>query len=167
VSASGIVTTAAPSIDDGAAIWEIASRTGVLDVNSRYAYTLWCRDFADTSIVARLGDRVVGFVTGYRRPDAPDVLFVWQVAVDEQARGRGVAAALLDELAARVGCTFLETTITADNEASIALFSAFAQRHRARVDRARLFGRAELGESHEPEVLHRIGPLQQRGDQRK
>lgn len=147
-------------------MWELAAATGVLDVNSRYAYALWCRDHADTSIVARLDDRLVGFVTGYRRPSAPDVLFVWQVAVAAEARGRGLAATLLDELAARVGCRYLETTITADNAASIALFAAFARRHGARVDRAELFGHAELGDSHDPEFLHRIGPLQQRGDDR-
>ena len=138
----------------------------MLDVNSRYAYVLWCRDFSDTSTVARLDGEVVGFVTGYRRPSEPSTLFVWQVGVDAAARGRGVATAMLDGLVARVGCTYLETTITADNTASAALFSAFAERHRAAVERAELFGRDVLGDSHEPELLHRIGPLQQRGDDR-
>jgi L-2,4-diaminobutyric acid acetyltransferase len=164
MSATGVVTTSAPSSTDGTAMWEIAGRSRVLDVNSRYAYVLWCRDFSDTSIVARLDDQVVGFVTGYRRPSAPDVLFVWQVAVDAAARGRGVAGALLDDLAARVGCTYLETTITADNAASVALFTAFAKRHGADIERTELFGRPELGDAHDPEFLHRIGPLQQRGD---
>lgn len=153
------LTTTPPNAAAGPALHALAAGTGVLDVNSRYAYALWGRDFAATSLVARLGDRPVGFVIGYRRPEQPDVLFVWQVAVGASARGHGVAGRLLDDLVARVRPAHLETTITADNAASIALFTAFARRHRAAVDRTALFGSAELGDDHEPEFLYRIGPL--------
>lgn len=149
-----------PSIADGVALHRIAEASKVLDVNSRYAYLLWCRDFAATSVVARRGDDVVGFVTGYRRPERPEVLVVWQVAVDAAARGGGVAGRMLDELAARVpGTTVLETTITHDNEASRALFGAFAERHRAGVECSELFSGDLLGAGHAPEILHRISPI--------
>src|SRR6187397_2567124 len=72
-----------PAVEDGARLWQIAADSRVLDVNSSYSYVLWCRDFSATSIVAEDAGRVVGFVTGYIRQDAPDTLFVWQVAVDE------------------------------------------------------------------------------------
>lgn len=42
-----------PRIEDGAAIWRIARDSGSLDLNSSYSYLLWCRDFADTTVVAR------------------------------------------------------------------------------------------------------------------
>jgi L-2,4-diaminobutyric acid acetyltransferase len=149
-----------PHIADGIELHRIAAASQVLDVNTRYAYVLWCRDFAATSVVARLGDGVVGFVTGYRRPDRPDVLFVWQVAVDAAARGGGVAGRMLDELIARVpGVTALETTVTDDNAASRALFAAFAARHGAEIERTELFGSDVLGGRHEPEILHRISPI--------
>lgn len=151
--------TSVPTVADGVALWEIADASRVLDVNSRYAYVLWCRDFAATSIVARLDGRVVGFVTGYRRPDQPDTLFVWQVAVHESARGRRAAATMLDDLVARVGVPFLETTVTDDNAASLAMFSGLAERTGAPMDRTELFGRAELGAEHDPEFLYRIGPM--------
>ncbi len=144
---------------DGVAMWRIAAQSGVLDVNSRYAYVLWCRDFGGTSAVARLGGRVVGFVTGYRRPGEPSTLMVWQVAVGDDARGRGIAAAMLDALAERVRPRHLETTVSPDNPASTALFTRFAQRQGAPMDRSVLFGTDVLGGDHEPEFLHRIGPL--------
>ena len=73
-----------PDVADGSALWRIAGDSGTLDLNSSYSYLLWCRDFADTSAVARdeTGEPV-GFVTGYVRPERPDTLLVWQVAVDE------------------------------------------------------------------------------------
>lgn len=153
------LSVGSPEIADGVACWRLAVASRVLDVNSRYAYVLWCRDFADTSVVARKGDEVVGFVTGYLRPSDPATLLVWQVAVAEQVRGSGVAAAMLDALIGRVRASHVETTITPDNAASVALFTAFARRAGASLQRSELFGSDLLGADHEPEVLFRIGPF--------
>ena len=150
-----------PVVADAVACWRLAAATGVLDVNSRYAYLLWFRDFADTSVVARTAGDVAGFITGYRRPDEPGTLLVWQVAVDEAVRGRGVAGAMLDALYDQVdGVDHLETTITPDNPGSIALFSAFADRRCAAVRRKELFDSEQLGSGHKPEILFRIGPIE-------
>ncbi len=149
-----------PEVDDGVGCWRIAADSRVLDLNSRYAYLLWCRDFAATSVVARRDSTVVGFVTGYRRPERPSTLVVWQVAVDGPARGCGVAGRMLDALVGGVAeIDHVETTITPGNTASIALFSAFARRHGAAVARSELFGPEHLGADHEPEDLFRIGPV--------
>ncbi|MFF7445229.1 MULTISPECIES: diaminobutyrate acetyltransferase [unclassified Streptomyces] len=154
-----------PSVADGAALWRIARDSKVLDLNSSYSYLLWCRDFAATSAVARdERGEPVGFVTGYLRPDRPRTLLVWQVAVDEAQRGRGLAGALLDSLVARVSAehriTAVETTITPGNTASERLFGAFAERHDAGLEREVLFDGGLFPDGpHEPEVLYRIGPL--------
>jgi L-2,4-diaminobutyric acid acetyltransferase len=149
-----------PTIDDGVGCWRLASESKVLDVNSKYAYLLWCRDFAETSTVARLGNQVLGFITGYRRPDEPRTLLVWQVAVHDSARGQGLAGRLLDSLYDQVdGVDHLETTITPDNAPSIALFRAFARRRGAPVRTNELFGSDLLGKDHQPEHKYRIGPI--------
>jgi L-2,4-diaminobutyric acid acetyltransferase len=151
-----------PSTSDGAEIWRIARDSGKLDLNSSYAYVLWCHDFADTSVVARIGDEVVGFVTGYVRPTAPDTLVVWQVAVRDSQRGRGTAGALLDSLLEQVaeqGVRYLETTITADNAASNALFASLAKRWDTRMRHADTFGADQFPDAHEPELVYRIGPF--------
>ncbi|HEY1972409.1 MAG TPA: diaminobutyrate acetyltransferase [Pseudonocardia sp.] len=159
-------------IEDGVAMHLLAAETEVLDVNSRYAYLLWCRDFASTSVVARrAGDEaddsvVVGFVTGYRRPEEPNTLLVWQVAVAEEARGQGLAGRMLDSLWDQVAewapIDHMETTVTPDNDASIAMFTAFAKRHDTDMARTDLFDADLLsadGEDHEPEQKYRIGPI--------
>src|SRR5438093_171220 len=91
-----------PTKADGAALWRIARDSQKLDLNSPYAYLLWCRDFADTTVVAKVDGQPAGFVTAYRRPAALDTALVWQVAVDATQRGRGLAGALLDELFTRL-----------------------------------------------------------------
>jgi diaminobutyrate acetyltransferase len=142
-------------------MWEIARDSRVLDVNSGYAYVLWCRDYATTSIVTTDEyDRPVGFVTGYLRPEAPGTLFVWQVAVDEDQRGRGAAARMLHTLLDRLrpcGVTRLETTISPDNTASIALFTAVAQQRGTHITRTDLFAPDDFPDSHLAEDLYTIG----------
>jgi L-2,4-diaminobutyric acid acetyltransferase len=154
-----------PHVDDGAALWRIAKDSGTLDLNSSYSYLLWCRDFAGTSVVARTADgEPVAFVTGYIRPERPHTLLVWQVAVDAAQRGRGLAAALLDGLTLRVAdqseLTCMETTITPGNTASERLFTSYAARRGATVEREVLFDTGQFPDGpHDPEVLYRIGPL--------
>ncbi|WP_344364665.1 diaminobutyrate acetyltransferase [Streptomyces gobitricini] len=153
-----------PRVEDGAAIWRIARDSEVLDLNSSYSYLLWCRDFAATSLVARGADgEPIAFVTGYIRPQRPQTLVVWQVAVDHAHRGRGLAGVLLDALTTRVagqGVHTVETTITPDNTASDRLFTSYAERRGASLEREVLFDGGLFPEgTHEPEVLYRIGPI--------
>ncbi len=143
-------------------MWRVARDSQTLDLNTSYAYLLWARDFATTSVVVEdEGGSVVGFVSGYLRPDAPHTLMVWQVAVDADQRGHGLAGRMLDHLADTVpGVTSLETTITADNTASRALFSGFARGRGAGHEEIDLFLAGHFpDEGHDPEVLHRIGPF--------
>lgn len=154
-----------PRLEDGAAIWRIARDSRTLDLNSSYSYLLWCRDFADTTVVARdAAGEPVGFITGYVRPRQPRTLVVWQVAVDEAQRGRGLAAAMLDGLSAHVaaeqGLDGVETTVSPDNTASNRLFARYAERHGAALEKEVLFDAEVFPDgAHEPEVLHRIGPV--------
>ncbi|GAA2441949.1 diaminobutyrate acetyltransferase [Streptomyces sp. NPDC051041] len=155
---------AVPTIEDGAAAWRIARDSRVLDANSSYSYLLWFRDFARTSAVASGTDGApVGFITGFRRPEQPDTLVVWQIAVDREERGRGTASAMLDHLTARLtaggALRYLETTISPDNVASHRLFRSFAVRHAAPLRREMLFPAELFPDSHDAEFLYRIGPL--------
>jgi L-2,4-diaminobutyric acid acetyltransferase len=163
----------APRLEDGAAIWRLARDSEVLDLNSSYSYLLWCRDFANTSLVARRPDdgAVLGFVTGYVRPERPRALVVWQVAVGAAHQGRGLAGRMLDLLVDRTSAgtlpeapDVLETTITADNSASIALFTAFARRRGSEGGRLHgevLFHDGLFPDGHEAELLYRIPLAQQ------
>ncbi|WP_082393080.1 diaminobutyrate acetyltransferase [Nocardia arizonensis] len=150
-----------PRVGDGAHLWRIAKDSQVLDVNSSYAYLLWCRDFASTSLVAEVDGRVVGFVIGYLRPERPDTVFVWQVAVDRGQRGRGTGAALIQRLldtVAEHGVTALETTVSPDNPASIAMFASVARRRGAAMTREPLFDTGAFPDRHAAEDLYRIAP---------
>lgn len=156
-------TVRAMAAGDGGAVWRLVEESGVLDVNSSYAYLLWCRQFGSTSVVAELDDEIVGFVTGFRPPENPEVIFVWQVGVDASMRGRGLAKRLLRELVALPGCagvTHMETTVTPSNAPSRALFRSFARAMEAEV-KVGPYLTEDLfpDQGHEEEELFRIGPF--------
>lgn len=151
-------------VDDGAAVWRLAGASKVLDVNSAYAYLLVCDRFGDTSVVAEAEGRPVGFVTGFRPPRRPEAIFVWQVAVDESMRGRGLARRMLETLVGLEGCrgvTHLETTVTPSNAPSRALFRSFARSVDAELHVTPGYA-PELfpGGGHEAEEFYRIGPFE-------
>lgn len=153
-----------PTVSDGTELWRLARDSRTLDVNSPYSYLLWCRDFASTSVVARMSGDLAGFTTGYFRPDAADTLVVWQIAVASQHRGHGVARRMLDHLSNRMtsqGCRYIEATVTPDNTASSRLFGSFARDRGAPLERTILFDTNLFPNpgGHEPEYLFRIGPL--------
>lgn len=156
-------TFESPQPGDGVELWRLVGESG-LDVNSPYAYLLMVRDFARSSVVVRDGGRVVAFIFGYRRPDADDTLFVWQVAVAASYRRRGLALKMLQHLVERLqphGVRWVEATVTPSNEASLGFFRSFARERGAVCEETDLFTAdafpSEL--SHEQERLLRIGPI--------
>lgn len=119
-----------PNKADGSDVWRLVADSKKLDENSMYCNLLQCDHFADTCIIAELDGEMVGWVSGYLPPDDEGSFFVWQVAVSEKARGRGVAKTMLAKLMDRAECAGVErlkTTITKDNDASWALFRSFAR----------------------------------------
>lgn len=141
-------------------LWTLARDSG-LDENSPYAYLMWAEYFAATSVVATTveADTPVGFVTGFRLPEDPSTVFVWQIGVDADHRGQGIASRLLDALVERTDAAFIEATVTPDNLASETLFRRLGDRHGATTTVTELFAENQFPPGHEAEHRFRIGPL--------
>ncbi|MDZ7924415.1 MAG: GNAT family N-acetyltransferase [Marinagarivorans sp.] len=55
-----------------------------------------CKSVARITRRSAIGtEKVVGFISGYIPPRTPNTLFVWQVAISEKARGKGLASQLV------------------------------------------------------------------------
>lgn len=148
-----------PTVADAPAIHDLVVRSAPLDVNSRYAYLIWCRDFAKTSVVALNGGELAGFLTGYRPPRDPDVFFSWQSAVDPALTRPGLAFAMMTHVAdqaRREGARWFETTLNPGNRAVILLIRKVAGHYGGTPETRTLFDAPELGEAHQPEILYRF-----------
>ncbi|WP_269078658.1 diaminobutyrate acetyltransferase [Endozoicomonas elysicola] len=146
-----------PNKMDGNVVHQLINRCPPLDKNSLYCNLLQCTDFASTSIVAESADGdIVGFISGYIPPDSSDTLFIWQVALDQQCRGRGIASQMLNRLFARhKQLQRLKTTISPDNIPSQKLFQAFFENQGMTVETFDHFKSGiHLDKDHEDEILY-------------
>ncbi|WP_079528370.1 diaminobutyrate acetyltransferase [Halobacillus hunanensis] len=151
-----------PTVEDGSAMWELVNNS-TLDQNSPYKYIMMCEYFAETCVVAKENDKLVGFVTAFIPPEQSDVVFVWQIGIDSSQRGKGVASKILNELVDREVCNevrYLEATVTPSNEASQSLFKKLARDHKTTCTITECFPEDLFpGEGHEEELTFRIGPF--------
>lgn len=152
----------APTAADAAAVARLVRACPPLDPNSTYAYLLLATHFAGTCVVARDRGGIVGFLSAYVPPAQPEVLFVWQVAVAAPARGRGLAAAMLDHVLLRPAArrvAWVEATVNPSNAASQLLFARLAARRGTGFATSPLFTADLFPDAHEDELLVRVGPL--------
>jgi L-2,4-diaminobutyric acid acetyltransferase len=157
------VSHRSPLQRDARSLHELTAASGTLDLNSRYTYLLICNHFSGTSVVAECEGRVVGFVSGYRLPEHSDTLFIWQITVDPQLRGRGIAREMLNTLVRRQlpqGVRFVEATVSPGNEFSRRLFWGLAHRFSTGCTETQGYDASLfLPQVHEAEPLIRIGPF--------
>lgn len=163
MSLSQDINLRVPAIEDGMSVYNLNERCPPLDPNSSYCNFLQCGHFSSTSVAAELDTELVGFISAYRLPERPDTLFIWQVAVDERARGVGLASRMLMHIFARPvseGVHYLETTITQDNQPSWALFKRLAKTLSADVKSSEWLDKdSHFDGQHDSEALVRIGPF--------
>ncbi|QUJ68476.1 diaminobutyrate acetyltransferase [Photobacterium sp. GJ3] len=153
-----------PERSDGYRVHSLIESCPPLDTNSSYCNFLQTTHFKDTCIVAELDDEMAGFVSAYRVPEKEHTLFIWQVAVSEKARGKGLAFKMIQQLLARDDLNdirYIETTITRLNKASWALFKKVDQAN-GNLGEVSLFLDEEkhFDGKHDSEYLYRI-PLKQ------
>ncbi|MGG1514575.1 diaminobutyrate acetyltransferase [Paenibacillus oryzisoli] len=157
--------------DDGQFIWQNVIESKNLDINSAYCYIMLCHYFAETCWVAEAEGNIAGFVTAFLHPSEPEVLFVWQIAVFAEHRGKGLAKRLLHQLLASERCRhvrYVETTISPDNEASRRLFAKIAQELDAPIVEGEGFPVSLFPEQgHADERLVRIGAIPETGSSSK
>ncbi|CUK15858.1 L-2,4-diaminobutyric acid acetyltransferase [Shimia thalassica] len=93
--------------------------------------------FMNTSIVAEVEGEVVGAVLAYVPPYDPETLNILHVVIHENEENKGLGSLMLGQLMRRevcAGITRVETTISASDEVTWALFRRFAQWQRRRLD---------------------------------
>lgn len=152
-----------PVAGDGNRMHALAEKCPPLDLNSEYCYLLMSTHFAKTSTVAERHGELIGFQTGYFKPEDPHVLFIWQIAVGPGGRGEGLGKKMIQSLLNRFDSgriRYLEQTVTKSNAPSRGLFGSVAKSLLTEIEESPLFGARDFASpSHEPEYLLRIGPI--------
>lgn len=151
-----------PVKSDAKKIYSLAKKTKILDVNSEYLYLLQTTHFKYTCCVAQIDNEVLGFVSGYIHPQHDDVLFIWQVGVDDALRGKNIAGQMISYLLKTNflrEIKYIHTTISPSNLASQRVFQKFAKKFNTTIKEEPMFEVKDFHNAHENEVLYTVGPL--------
>ena len=148
-----------PEKNDAKHIYDLVKKSKVLDLNSQYLYLLQSTHFKNSCSVALFENQIIGFVSGYYLPNENDSLFIWQVAVDENHRGKNLALNLIDNIVSRKNIRYLISTVTPSNISSQIVFEKFAKKYEANIKKNTLFFIEDFIDSHEEEVQFKIGPI--------
>lgn len=162
-SQHGLMTLRKAVASDGKHMWQCAKDTQILDPNSGYMYNLYCRQFADSCLVAvNDKDEMVGYVVAHHLPKKTDTLFVWQIGVHPDYQHGGIGIAMLSALVEDVEASFLQASVTPSNAKGNNLFQKYAKSHQSEFTRTKdWMGDADFSEA-EPkpaEHLYDIGPI--------
>src|SRR5699024_7416745 len=154
-----------PTLEDGAQVWELVKSTGVLDLNSSYQYLMWCQYFSDTSVVVEQDGKIVGCISGFTNQQQTNTLFVWQVAVHESHRAKGLATNMIHYMLDQDDCktiNYVEATISPSNIPSQKLFQGLARDLNTDIKVSDCSKASDFPETgHEDEDSHLIGPFNQ------
>jgi L-2,4-diaminobutyric acid acetyltransferase len=151
-----------PDLSHAAQIASLVRESPRLDSNSDYYYAIWCTDFAHNSAVALRGNEVVAFITGYRRPTAPDTYFLWQTATRARHGIPNLGVNLIHFASEREianGARAIEASVDAENTPIIMLMKTLCRRLGGTIKTGVLVPSELLsaGEAeHHDEVLYRI-----------
>ncbi len=145
--------------EDGKKMWRLIEEIGTLERNTGYFYALFAQEFANSCVVAEHAGELVGFVVGFRPPQRPDSVFVWQVGVSPSFRGHRIATGLLVNLLEHSGASVLEATVSEDNPASRALFRGIGRKLNVPCKVEPCFEPHHFYGPHEAEDMFRIGPI--------
>lgn len=151
-----------PRLTDGSQVADLIKKIGTLEPNTTYAYLLLCHHFQQSSLLLEHKNQLIGAALGYRNPQNPSALFLWQIGVLGDYRGRGYACFLLDSLIRKQSdLRFVEATISPLNHGSRRLFERVARLHRVSFQYQPLFEPHHFGsDEHEPEELIQLGPYE-------
>ncbi|WP_419767308.1 diaminobutyrate acetyltransferase [Arcobacter sp.] len=150
-----------PEKSDAIQIYDLVKESKVLDLNSEYLYLLQSTHFSSTCAVALHEEKVIGFVSGYLKPDENNSLFIWQVAVDGKYRGNDIAGRLIMNIIKRdfLDVEKIYTTVSPSNISSIKVFEKVAKGLNTKMTSSTFFEKNDFKNSHEDETLYEIGPF--------
>jgi L-2,4-diaminobutyric acid acetyltransferase len=143
-------------------ITRLVDGTDHLDRNSDYAYALWCTDFAANSAVAIRDDKVIAFLTGYRRPTAPDTYFLWQTAAEPRHGVPNLGLKLILYAVDREigkGARAVEASVDETNTSIVILMKSLKRRLGGELFKSVLFSSEMLStdkDEHHDEILYRV-----------
>lgn len=155
-----------PEKEDAKSIYSLIKNGGVLDLNSEYLYLLLATHFKESCCLIEYQSQIIGFVSAYYLPSSSKTLFIWQVAVKEEFRGKNLAFKMIENISKRKSTEFLTTTVSPSNIKSKRVFEKVAEHFKTDIKSNICFSKGDFINAHEEEIQFTIGPIEKLKDEK-
>lgn len=105
----------------------------LLILHTAYTYWVLFKYMSSTCFVLEENGKIIGYTTALRSTDNPDILFWWQMGIEEEYRGRKYSFLLTEAIvkkARALGCKHIQFTIDSSNRASYGSVSSYANKNK-------------------------------------
>jgi len=103
-----------------------------LDLHTSITYWTLFKYFPNLCYVMLENDKVIGFVSGLRSSLEKDVVYLWQIGINKEHRGKSYASTLIEyfiKSAINLNCNKIQFTIAPENESSYNAFLKYSKEH--------------------------------------
>lgn len=119
------MTITTPSNDDFIEIQKLIGELKGLVQHPVHFYKIMIHYFGNSFFIIKKDDKIIGFVWGFVSQTNKDILFLWQIGVIKEFRGKNIAQKLVErfiEYAKDNNCKKVHATVETGNIASWKMF---------------------------------------------
>ena len=103
-----------------------------LELHTPFTYWTLFNYFSNLCFLMIEGEELIGFISGIRSSLDKDVVYLWQIGVSKEQRGKNYALLLIGHfIKAVIGldCNKIQVSISPENQASYNTFVKYAKEH--------------------------------------
>ena len=136
---------------------QLAEKCPPLDIHTQYTYWVNAMYYGECCFLLLSDDEPIGYIMSL---DTPDAVFIWQIGIIEEYRGRKLSKKLIQacaDYAEKVGKN-LQVTIAEDNKASYGAFNSFCKKTGMKFEKIDEINVIDLNDEsfHEDEIRYMI-----------
>lgn len=103
-----------------------------LELHTPFTYWTLFNYFSNLCFLMEEEERILGFISGVRSSLDKDIVYLWQVGVSKEYRGKNYASLLIDHFVKAVidiDCNKIQVSISPENESSYNAFAKYTKEH--------------------------------------
>ncbi len=103
-----------------------------LDLHTSFTYWTLFKYSSNLCFIMLEVDKTIGFISGIRSSLDKNVVYLWQIGINKEDRGKNYASILIDHFIKSVialGCNKIQVSIAPENESSLNTFLKYSKVH--------------------------------------
>ena len=131
-----------------------------LELHTPFTYWTLFNYFSNLCFLIAEDDMVIGFVSGIRSSLDQNVVYLWQIGVSKNSRGKNYASVLIDAFTKAVRaieCNKIQVSISPENKTSYNVFLKYVKEHSYSISKiSEIKYHDQLSDKKEFEILYEI-----------